>query len=75
MKCPQCGSENIKEKDNFCGECGKKLKQICDCWIKKGSYDCGEDSCPGYGLFVKEAKNASQARNQNQSRTDAERQQ
>ena len=45
-----------QEKDNFCGHCGKKLKTDCNCWIKKGSYNCGEDSCPGYELLVKEVK-------------------
>ncbi len=62
MKCPRCGSDRIKEKDNFCGECGAKLKRICDCWIKKGSYDCEEDNCPGYKLFAKEARSASRTR-------------
>ncbi len=56
MECPYCGSDKVKEKDNFCGHCGKKLKTDCNCWIKKGSYNCGEDSCPGYELLVKEVK-------------------
>lgn len=71
MECPYCGSDKVKEKDNFCGHCGKKLKKTCNCWIKKGSYNCGEDSCPGYELLVKEVKNALQAHSQNQSQTDA----
>lgn len=69
MKCPHCGSDRITEKANFCGSCGKKLKTVCNCWIKKGSYNCGEDSCPGYELLVKEAKIASQARSRTQSQT------
>lgn len=71
MKCPHCSSDRVTDKDNFCGFCGKKLKKVCNCWIKKGSYNCGEDSCPGYELLIKEAKNASQAHNQSQSQTDA----
>lgn len=69
MKCPYCGSNRVKENDNFCGECGRKLKAVCDCWIKKGSYNCGEDSCPGRELFIKELralKTSEQARSQNQ---------
>ena len=69
MKCPHCGSDRITEKANFCGSCGKKLKTVCNCWIKKGSYNCGEDSCPGYELLVKEAMIASQARSRTQSQT------
>lgn len=51
MKCPNCG-EKIQKESNFCVKCGMKLKKVCKCWvIKKGNYDCGKDSCPGYGLF------------------------
>ena len=56
MKCPYCGSNRVKENDNFCGECGRKLKTVCNCWIKKGGYNCGEDSCPGRELFIKELR-------------------
>ena len=69
MKCPYCGSNRVKENDNFCGECGRKLKTVCNCWIKKGGYNCGEDSCPGRELFIKELralKTSEQARSQNQ---------
>lgn len=52
LKCPYCGNERITDSDNFCGKCGKKLKTECNCWIKKGSYNCEEDSCPGYGLYL-----------------------
>lgn len=62
MKCPHCGNDRVTEKDNFCGFCGKKLKKVCNCWVKKGSYDCEEDSCPGYELIVKEARNALERR-------------
>lgn len=54
VKCPHCGNNRVIESDNFCGKCGRKLKDFCNCWIKKDSYDCGEDSCPGYGLFALE---------------------
>ena len=52
-RCKACGSV-IGPVDNFCGECGRKVKVECNCWVKKGSYNCGEDSCPGYGLFLLE---------------------
>ncbi len=50
-KCPKCGKE-ADERNNFCKFCGTKLKEKCDCWVKKGNYDCGECSCPGYKLFM-----------------------
>lgn len=50
MKCKKCGRE-ITETDNFCACCGTKLKEVCECWVKKGNYTCGESNCPGYGLF------------------------
>lgn len=48
--CPECGAEN-RERANFCVKCGKKLKMICTCWIKKEPYNCGQRECPGYRLF------------------------
>ena len=51
MKCKKCGTEN--EKSNFCKNCGNKLKKICDCWIKKKPYNCGEETCPSYRLYKK----------------------
>lgn len=52
MKCHGCGNEKNKETANFCKECGAKLRKECWCWLKNGdSYDCGESSCPGYGLY------------------------
>lgn len=53
MKCRRCGNVDLKENDNFCKKCGNKLRETCDCWIKKDSYNCNESSCPGYGLFSK----------------------
>ena len=56
MNCPKCGQEMIDVKD-YCVNCGKKLKKGCKCWVKKqDNYDCGKDSCPGYGLFLQESK-------------------
>ena len=77
MKCQHCGNERIKEKDNFCSACGKKLKAECNCWIKKDSYNCGEDSCPGWALLVKEArtlKNGEQVHSRNRLQIDEEHQ-
>ena len=53
IKCKSCGNK-VQETDNFCGFCGTKLKEICDCWVKKGNYNCGEKNCPGYRLFLME---------------------
>lgn len=53
-KCPKCNSEIYEGKANFCQHCGAKLKAVCECWIKKDNYNCGESSCPGYHLFLKE---------------------
>lgn len=50
MKCPHC-NKAVSNKDNFCGFCGKKLKQECSCFVKKGTYNCRLDKCPGYGLY------------------------
>lgn len=42
-----------EDSDNFCQNCGKKLNETCKrCWVlKKDNYNCGESSCPGYGLY------------------------
>ena len=55
MGCMKCGNI-VSETDNFCSECGTKLKKVCSyCWVKKkDNYSCGELSCPGYGLFALE---------------------
>lgn len=60
MKCTECGNEDIKEGDNFCNECGEKLKRKCKCWVlKKDNYDCGESSCPGYKILATRKKESS----------------
>jgi len=52
MKCPKCLKE-IPE-DNFCGFCGAKLREKCECWVlKRHNYSCCEEGCPGYGLLIK----------------------
>lgn len=53
VKCSSCGY-TAEESHNFCKKCGKKLREICDCWVKKSNYNCGESSCPGYRLYVLE---------------------
>jgi len=50
MKCKKCEGV-VSEEDNFCAACGTKLRKMCNCWIKKDNYDCGESSCPGHGLY------------------------
>ena len=56
MRSPKCLSET--PEDNFCGFCGTKLREKCECWVlKRHSYSCGEEKCPGYGLLIKRAKN------------------
>lgn len=50
MKCKHCGAKCFNSA-NFCNICGSKLKEICNCWIKKEPYNCGADKCPGYKLF------------------------
>lgn len=55
MACPACGSE-CSEQANFCRKCGTKLRDICDCWVKKGTYNCGQEKCPGYRLFAEEKR-------------------
>ncbi len=58
MICNECGAANPKEA-NFCKSCGSKLVKICDCWIKKEPYNCGQGKCPGYRLYTMENKSKS----------------
>ncbi|WP_445297954.1 zinc-ribbon domain-containing protein [Flintibacter sp. HCN-6482] len=53
VECPSCRAKN-PDRANFCKSCGTKLKEVCDCWIKKEPYNCGQEKCPGYRLFVVE---------------------
>ena len=50
-KCNKCGCKNYNA--NFCERCGNKLKEVCNCWIKKEPYNCGEKKCPSYRLYKK----------------------
>ncbi len=50
MECKKCKTE-CSDNANFCENCGSKLKETCDCWIKKEPYNCGEEKCPGYRFF------------------------
>ena len=49
--CKVCGTVNAEDA-NFCRMCAVKLKSVCDCWVKKEPYNCGQDQCPGYRLFL-----------------------
>ena len=52
--CPNCNSD--VENGNFCSACAWKLKDVCDCWVKKQPHDCGRDWCPGLELLAEELK-------------------
>lgn len=47
--CPACGSS--VPAGNFCTQCRYKLVTVCDCWVVKGKYNCGQIKCPGTMLF------------------------
>lgn len=55
MDCKACGHGN-PEQANFCQKCGAKLREVCNCWIKKEPHNCGQDQCPGYRLFILEKR-------------------
>ena len=50
MICPFC-KERINNGANFCRNCGAKITTVCNCWVKKEPYNCGQGKCPGYRLF------------------------
>lgn len=50
-KCSYCGREQ-PIGNNFCGYCGIKVSEICDCWVKEKPYNCGRSKCPGIRLFL-----------------------
>ena len=50
-RCRLCGVD-VAEDANFCSNCGGKLRRLCNCYIKKKPYNCGQDQCPGYRLFL-----------------------
>lgn len=47
LKCEVCG-EAVGEQDNFCGNCQKKLQDVCPKrWRKDGQpYRCEGEDCP-----------------------------
>ncbi len=55
INCQYCGALCLNV-DNFCQSCSAKLKEVCDCWVKKKPYNCGYDKCPGLQLIVEEIK-------------------
>lgn len=50
LECKKCKFINDSNA-NFCVMCGIKLKQNCNCWIKKGPYNCGNAKCPSYKVY------------------------
>ena len=55
ITCPHCHAEN-PENANFCEECATKLRQICDCWVKKEPYNCGHSECHGRKVLLDDFK-------------------
>lgn len=51
--CPSCRATD-NTLSNFCKFCGIKLREVCNCWIKKKPYDGGHEKCPSYRLFQEE---------------------
>jgi hypothetical protein len=51
----KCGHINLKTS-NFCGDCGRKLVEVCNCWVKKKPYNCGFEKCPGRDLGIMEKR-------------------
>jgi hypothetical protein len=51
--CKHCGYEN-RAQANFCRECGHKVAEVCDCWLRKTRYNCGMDECPDWLSYVRE---------------------
>lgn len=48
--CPHCGK--VVKKGNFCNKCGKKLANMCDCWLMKRPYHCSFQKCPDMSDFT-----------------------
>jgi predicted amidophosphoribosyltransferase len=55
LMCRACGLISA-QISNFCINCGTKLVKVCDCWVKKEPYDCGQEKCPGHRLFLEMKK-------------------
>ena len=52
LKCQNCKTQN-NDENNFCFNCGTKLRKECNCWVKKEPYNCERGKCPGYRLYKK----------------------
>lgn len=48
--CTHCGK--VVKKGNFCNKCGKKLANMCDCWLMKRPYHCSFQKCPDMSAFT-----------------------
>ena len=51
-KCPVCGNEQISDQDNFCTNCGAKLRTICNCWVKKAATTAVRVAAQGTGYIT-----------------------
>jgi len=49
-KCPHCGQ--TVQAENFCSECGKKMVEVCNCWVLNKPHNCGKEKCPGVRLMT-----------------------
>lgn len=50
-RCAKCGAQ-VPESSNFCPYCGGKLREVCNCpWLGR-PHNCGNEECPGLGIFV-----------------------
>ena len=60
--CEYCG-EAMHQDSNFCPHCSQKSTKVCNCWVLSKPYDCGQDECPGHGLWkiLKSQKREDQA--------------
>lgn len=51
VNCPHCHKKTVKT--NFCTECGRKIVDVCDCWVLHKKYNCGYKKCPAWGILFK----------------------
>lgn len=54
VACPHCNK--LVKKGNFCNQCGKKMVEICNCWVLRKQYNCGQDKCKGLNLITEAIK-------------------
>ena len=55
MVCEECGAKN-ESGSNFCWKCGKKICDLCNCWVLNHPYNCRHTMCPGRELIEKNAQ-------------------